>query len=285
FTVACGCPSPKTKRALSLACLQSLEPIKVVDTLNSVGEFVENRRMEKLKTLFPGDPDILSWAKSSWIYFDVPLKAVIDGHVIPKHPEELLTTAFQEQLRTKREVLLGFNKNEAMYFLLYGLDLKQGGFLNKDGTVNLPEAIKKAAAGVLIEGKKADFTKITAAQFLSENILVESVFRLPAEYYRLPKVTSETAEISMTPEELMRRLDQLCGELDFTCPTLKFAKRVASLPNSKVFLYELQRRTANFSFPKWVGVMHGYEIEYVFGMPYSEKFQTAFYRFNNQEKN
>ncbi|KAG5453686.1 Acetylcholinesterase [Clonorchis sinensis] len=284
FAVDCGCPSPRTKRALSLTCLQGLEPIKIVDMLSGVGEFVADRRMEKLRALFPGDPDVLSWAKSSWIYFDVPFKAVIDGHMIPKHPEEMLTAAFQEQLRNTREVLLGFNKNEAMYFLLYGLDLKQGGFLNKDGTVNLPEAIKKAAKGVPIDGKKADFSKITAAQFLSESMLVESVFRLPAEYYKLPKVTSEIGDSPITPEELMRRLDELCGELDFTCPTLKFAKRVASLPNSKVFLYELQRRTANFSFPKWVGVMHGYEIEYVFGMPYSEKFQTSFYRFNDEER-
>ncbi|KER28016.1 hypothetical protein T265_05062 [Opisthorchis viverrini] len=298
FAVACGCTSPSVNREASLKCLQSLHPITLVDNLDSVAEFVGQRRRGKLVQLFedsqkvPDKTTLLSWAESSRMYFDVPFKAVVDGYVIPKQPEQMFSPNFHTSLRRSPELLLGVNKNEAMYFLLYGLALGNGSFLHEDGSVLLPEAIQLAAARrpQSPNGPLADFHRISSAQFLSEDQLVRGISQLPSFSYGLPVDTSQTngyadpSDSRMTAEALMHRLDTLCGELDFICPTLNFAEQVARIANSKVFLYEMQRKTLSCPFPSWTGVMHGYEIEYVFGMPYSEKFQNSFYRFNVEEK-
>ncbi|VEL22525.1 unnamed protein product [Protopolystoma xenopodis] len=83
---------------------------------------------------------------------------------------------------------------------------------------------------------------------------------------------------------MMSRLDELAGDIDFRCPTLGFADAVARLPDAQVFLYEFRQATAAWPFPRWTGVMHGYEIEYVFGMPFSERFQAQFYPFTAIER-
>ena len=50
-------------------------------------------------------------------------------------------------------------------------------------------------------------------------------------------------------------------------------------------MYSFEHRTQNLGWPSWTGVMHGYELEYVFGMPFSETFQKQFYRFTDAERN
>ncbi|KAG5453685.1 hypothetical protein CSKR_114233 [Clonorchis sinensis] len=132
LAVDCGCPTPRTKRALGLACLQDLEHKKFCHT---------EQCWRAYRKQMDGKAESYIFTKSSWIYFDVPFKAVIDGHMIPKRPKEMLPAAFQEQLRSNRELLLVFNNSEAL----------------------------------------------------------------------LPKATSETSDSPTAPEELMRRLDEICG--------------------------------------------------------------------------
>nr|QQY02606.1 cholinesterase [Cryptocotyle lingua] len=298
FAVSCGCTPPTISREASLKCLQSLDPLTIVNKLDSIAEFIAKRRLKKLLKLFGNGEagsqpsELFSWSTSSRLYFDVPFKAVVDGYMIPKHPDELFSPSFHASLRRNPQVLLGVNKNEGMFFLLYGLLLNDESFLHEDGTVVLPDAIRLAAQRQPLSpgGSMADFHRIAAAQILPEDQLVHGISQLPPFTYGLPVDTNDTngyadpAVTKMTPELLMERLDTMTGEMDFICPTLNFAERVAQMEGSKVYLYEFRHRTEASTFPIWTGTMHGYEIEYVFGMPRSEKFQREFYQFNSKEK-
>ncbi|KAF8566531.1 hypothetical protein P879_03329 [Paragonimus westermani] len=204
----------------------------------------------------------------------------------------MLSSTYQTNLKKAPEVLVGTNRNEGIYFLAYGLNLKNTQFFYPDGRVELPHSLELAGQRRPVEpnGDLADFHRITAAQVLGEEQLVLGVSQLPALFYGLPVRTnfsegySDPDEQQLNGIEIINRLDEMSGDLDFNCPLLDYADRIARMDNAKVYMYNFQRRTSDVPTPPWTGVMHGYEIEYVFGMPRSERFQKLFYRFNNEER-
>ncbi|CAH8447437.1 unnamed protein product [Dicrocoelium dendriticum] len=297
LAVACGCKPPSISREGSIKCLQSLDPITLINNLDSIAAAIGERRLQTLlRTLNnasdPPDPELLSWAVSSRSYFDVPLPPIVDGFLLPAPPDVMLSQAHFSKLKHAPELLVGVNKNEGMYFLMYGLAIRDSQFLYPNGTVNLPEGVRLAGKRQPLKSLKslADFHRITAAQLLDEKYLINGITQLPALFYGLPVQTNSTMgyadpeTIQMSGEELMQRLDLLSGDADFVCPTLNYAELVAKMDKSKVFLYEFRRRTNSTTMPEWAGVMHGYELEYVFGMPRSERFQDQYYRFNDEER-
>nr|VZI42558.1 unnamed protein product [Spirometra erinaceieuropaei] len=78
-------------------------------------------------------------------------------------------------------------------------------------------------------------------------------------------------------------MDAIAGDIEFTCGTHKFAQLVAELPNAIVYVYNFVHKTRNNGFPDWTGAMHGYEIDYVFGMPFSDTFKRNFYNYTAEE--
>ncbi len=72
-------------------------------------------------------------------------------------------------------------------------------------------------------------------------------------------------------------------ELPFSLHTayLAFSIYIAFL---QVFLYSFEQRSSGWSWPNWTGIMSAYEAEYVFGAPLNMKFQSEFYKFNDDER-
>ncbi|VDN37020.1 unnamed protein product [Dibothriocephalus latus] len=66
-------------------------------------------------------------------------------------------------------------------------------------------------------------------------------------------------------------MDAISGDIEFTCGTQKFSQRNAQLPNAAGYVYTFVHKTRENGLPDWTGVMHGYEIDYVFVMPFSEQ--------------
>ncbi|KAK4473472.1 hypothetical protein MN116_002594 [Schistosoma mekongi] len=298
FALACGCKSPSLDRKASLECLQQLDPLTLINQLDSINSAIGKRRYNTIhQCLHPytykNETFLLGQSTSTRLYFDVPFQPVIDGYVIPKHPDEIFMEVNQKNaLKLKPEILIGINENEALFFLLPGLSIKNTQFLYSNGTLHMPNSIKLAGNKQSLNGddELTDFYWITTTQILDESHMRLGLAKLPSYYYNLPISSSsingyyDPDTIKIPGEDVMKRLDELVGDLDFACPTINFAEHVARLPNAKVFLYHFNKRTQSLPLPKWTGVMHGYEIEYIFGIPYDKEFSKNFYNFTNNEK-
>lgn len=183
-------------------------------------------------------------------------------------------------------MLIGNLQNEGMYWLLYGLNIKGVHFIHSNGNLSLPSFENFSRAGIdlltLITSKfvrteylSNPFPAIVATQYDFNSPGVQKVLNFnPGE-----KVNEILDSISF-----MNQLDNLSGELDFVCGTLEFATRLARKPGAKIQFYNFDYKKVNNGMPAWVGAMHGYEIEFIFGMPFSSEFGTTFYKFTEKER-
>uniref|UniRef100_A0A915M9Q2 Acetylcholinesterase n=1 Tax=Meloidogyne javanica TaxID=6303 RepID=A0A915M9Q2_MELJA len=65
---------------------------------------------------------------------------------------------------------------------------------------------------------------------------------------------------------LADQVNQMVGDYFFTCDSLWFADQFDDSPGH-VYIYYFDEPSSANPWPKWTGVMHGYEIEFVFGIP------------------
>ncbi|VDK88254.1 unnamed protein product [Litomosoides sigmodontis] len=62
------------------------------------------------------------------------------------------------------------------------------------------------------------------------------------------------------------QVNQMVGDYFFICDCLWFAEQMKK-GNGKLYVYFFDQRSSANPWPEWAGVMHGYEIEFVFGVP------------------
>ncbi|KAL3102721.1 hypothetical protein niasHS_001283 [Heterodera schachtii] len=67
-------------------------------------------------------------------------------------------------------------------------------------------------------------------------------------------------------KNLADQVNQMVGDYFFTCDSIWLADQLDNSP-ARVYVYYFDQASSANPWPKWTGVMHGYEIEYVFGVP------------------
>ncbi|XP_049630412.1 cholinesterase [Suncus etruscus] len=160
----------------------------------------------------------------------------LDGDFLSDMPNTLLHLG---QLK-KTQVLVGVNKDEGSAFLVYGAP---GISKDNDSIITRKE---------FQEGLKMLFPRL--GELGKDSILFHYVDWLDDD----------------RPEKYRDALDDILGDYNFICPALEFTKKFSEL-GSDAFFYYFDHRSSKSPWPEWMGVMHGYEIEFVFGLPLEER--------------
>ncbi|XP_062987529.1 cholinesterase [Elgaria multicarinata webbii] len=176
------------------------------------------------------DTDISALRVSALI--EMNFLPVVDGDFLTDMPATLLKNGHFK----RTEVLMGVNKDEGAYFLVYGVP----GF-SKDNSSLINETEFRA-------NLKFSFPET------SETGLESIAFQY------------SDWEDEQNPFNYRDAMDDVIGDYYFICPTVEFTKYFAQAGNN-AFLYFFEHRSSKLPWPEWMGVPHGYEIEFVFGLP------------------
>ncbi|CAN9511484.1 unnamed protein product [Ophioblennius macclurei] len=159
----------------------------------------------------------------------------VDGDVLPDEVEVLLNSG----KLPKKELMLGLTQDEGTFFLVYGapgIDISSESLITRDQFL-----------------KGLNLSLYTTSEVIREAVIFQ--------YTDWTDVTNR--------QKNRDALGKLVGDQIIMCPVLEFAQRY-SQNGGKTFLYLFDHRSSVNPWPAWMGVMHGYEIEFVFGMPLSE---------------
>nr|XP_017526660.2 cholinesterase isoform X1 [Manis javanica] len=156
----------------------------------------------------------------------------VDGDFLTDMPDTLLQLG---QFK-KTQILVGVNKDEGTAFLVYGAP----GFSKDNNSIITRKEFQ--------EGLKMFFPGVN--EFGRESII----------FYYIDLLDDQRAE------NYREALDDVLGDHNIICPALEFTKKFSELGNN-AFLYYFEHQSSQLPWPKWMGVMHGYEIEFVFGLP------------------
>ncbi|RNA44830.1 cholinesterase isoform X1 [Brachionus plicatilis] len=74
-----------------------------------------------------------------------------------------------------------------------------------------------------------------------------------------------------SPQLAWKKLSKMVSDVIYSCPTIKLANRYNVENSSNTYFYRFSKRSRKNPWPEWLGVIHGYEIEYIFGMPWVDK--------------
>uniref|UniRef100_A0ABI7WUR2 Carboxylic ester hydrolase n=1 Tax=Felis catus TaxID=9685 RepID=A0ABI7WUR2_FELCA len=157
---------------------------------------------------------------------------VVDGDFLTDMPDTLLQLG---QFK-KTQILVGVNKDEGTAFLVYGAP----GFSKDNDSIITRKEFQ--------EGLKIYFPGVS--EFGREAIL----------FYYVDLLDDQRAE------KYREALDDVLGDYNIICPALEFTTKFSELGNN-AFFYYFEHRSSQLPWPEWMGVMHGYEIEFVFGLP------------------
>uniref|UniRef100_UPI00398E85BB LOW QUALITY PROTEIN: cholinesterase-like n=1 Tax=Pristiophorus japonicus TaxID=55135 RepID=UPI00398E85BB len=157
---------------------------------------------------------------------------VVDGDFLTDLPEKLIKIKNIKKIN----ILAGVNKDEGSYFLLYYVP----GFDKETESLITREQFQQ---GVRIVYPDTGDNGAEAIAF---------------------QYTDWTDENNATKNR--DALNDVAGDSNFICPLTNFANHFVEYGNT-VYFYLFDHLASNANWPGWMGVMHGYEIEFVFGMP------------------
>ncbi|KAJ0063495.1 hypothetical protein NL108_002784 [Boleophthalmus pectinirostris] len=165
-------------------------------------------------------------------FLSFPFLPVVDGKFLTHSVKDMLSS----KNLPKKDLLIGVNQNEGSYFLPYG------------------------APGFSLNGQSL----ISRAQFLQGIPVILPKDGTAVREAAIYEYTDWMDENNMTKNR--DHMSSLYGDYMFLCPVLEFIHKY-SRHGCSSFLYWFDHRSSVNPWPEWMGVMHGYEIEFIFGMP------------------
>lgn len=164
------------------------------------------------------------WVDLRFLVF--PWVPTHDGYVLPLPPAEMLS----RQYFKKTDLLIGTNKDEGTYFILYGVPTYH---YNTSSLQNLKDFVK-------------------SVDIVDHDLPLNKKLFVMNKYMRSVK--------SDDFEGIRDALDDVVGDRSFLCPTMDFAEKYSE-SGQNVFVYHLTHRASNEVWPDWMGVIHGADIQ------------------------
>ena len=225
-----------------------------------------------LRKVNPQDLVDVEIASEDWGTVQFPNAPVIDGHFLTDHPRQLLN-----ETSLPFNILMGFNLNEGYFFLIYG---SPGFDPRTESNINLQQfraGLKRAIRSVPDVNSDSAVESLTkTTEFAYTNGIDPNNNNANVTFPVFPLRNNPS------PESFYRNLlDAMVGDLYFKCPTVEFLDEIVSRSDvgqdSKVYLYNFVHRSSQNPWPQWMGVMHQYEIEFVFGLPLNNSLNYTTY--------
>lgn len=146
------------------------------------------------------------------------------------------------------------------------------GAVKDEGTIWLPYSF--SGSGFVFDPNEEADSQSNASP-LNEKQYEDSIHSLMTYFgnsKEAEKILIETYKtLSSEDKKELRLRDgvaQLVGDLFFTCNVKEYADNLLKYICGDVYTYYFTKRSSANPWPKWMGVMHGYEIEYEFGLPF-----------------
>ncbi|CAJ0954004.1 unnamed protein product, partial [Mesorhabditis belari] len=213
-------------------------------------------RLEVIRCMLEADPETL--LKYEWEpvreFADFPWVPVVDGDFLTEHP----ATAIRQGHFKNTELLLGSNLDESIYFIVYQLPdiFPTSEFFSVDN---------------FIEDRN---TWVRGINQLLPRQMLKSALTLAAILHEYEPYTSP-----IKPQDWINAMDKMLGDYHFTCNVNEMALAHAKHGGDTYYYYFTHRATAQ-TWPQWMGVLHGYEINFIFGEPYN----TAKFNYTREEQ-
>lgn len=147
------------------------------------------------------------------------------------------------------DLIIGVNNNEGSFWIVYYLS----DYFSKDEQI--------------VRISREDFKTSLIKSLDRENLIVQrGAYTTYDPGHKATDLTDPKLQVSYA-----QQIDSLVGDYQFTCDQLWLADFISKNKSARVFLYYFDHRSSSNPWPQWMGVMHGYEIEYVFGIPLISK--------------
>lgn len=163
--------------------------------------------------------------------------------------------------------LFGINNDEGTFFLFYAY-LNQ--YYNLTHFSQLPNETYKSefmetVLKQLVYVKKFDNSSIDDDDFISYTKCLNQLY----DNYNYNIHGNNTYELN-----IWQKVSKIVGDIYFSCPTIKLFNKMtdSSLPHkNENYFYKFSYRSPQNPWPQWMGVSHGYEIDFIFGIPLLNK--------------
>ncbi|KAF7633363.1 Carboxylic ester hydrolase [Meloidogyne graminicola] len=202
---------------------------------------------EVLKCLINASADKLRDAEWSPVmeFADFPWVPVIDGEFLVENIE----TSLKQGHFKKTQLLVGSNFDEAIYFIVYQLAdvFPPNEFFEKKEFIKSREVWLKSVSSLL------------PRQILKSSIALQAILN----HY-------EPEGLPIESKQWVDSLDKMLGDFLFTCNVNDFALAFSE-HGVNTYYYMFSHRASQQTWPAWMGVLHGYEINFIFGEPYNRK--------------
>lgn len=184
-------------------------------------------------------------------FADFPWVPVIDGEFLV----ESVAASLKQGNFKQTQMLMGSNLDESIYFIVYQL-----------GDVFPANSFFKMESGEFIRNREVwlkSISNLLPRQMLKSSLALQAIIHEYEPY--------ESAEnLLIKPSSWTDSLDKMLGDLHFTCSIVDFALAVSS-HGVPTYYYMFAHRASAQTWPSWMGVLHGYEIPFIFGEPLNRK--------------